>query len=173
LWVSADMDMAGMDMNGFRMIAARTAADDGVRIRIRYVDRDDDWYDDSAVPMMLIYVRLGRQAEALGAPLAATVWFVVGYFLVWVAFSVLATLTQWVLEHTGLLDYATASTNDVLGGLAILAVGGYQWSRLKEVCLVQCQTPFAFLMHHGGFRPDALGCIAGSLWAAWHGSSQV
>jgi predicted metal-binding membrane protein len=113
----------------------------------------------SAVPMILMYARLGRQGEALDSPLAATAWFVAGYFLVWVAFSVLATLAQWALERTGLLDYAMASTNNVLGGLVIIAVGGYQWSRLKEVCLAQCQTPFAFLLRHGGFRSDAPGCV--------------
>jgi hypothetical protein len=32
-------------------------------------------------------------------------------------------------------------------------------TRLKDVCLVQCQTPFAFLMRHGGFRHDALGSV--------------
>ncbi|MBV9531177.1 MAG: DUF2182 domain-containing protein [Bradyrhizobium sp.] len=169
LWLSADMDMGGMDMSGFRMVpsgiglmAPRTAPWRTMEFAFVFAT----WtvmmigmMTPSAVPMTLIYVRLGRQTEALSAPLAATVWFIAGYFLVWVAFSVLATLTQWALERTGLLDYTMASTNNVLGGLLIIAVGGYQWSRLKEVCLTQCQTPFAFLMRRGGFRPDALGCI--------------
>ena len=40
-----------------------------------------------------------------------------------------------------------------------LAAGTYQWTRLKEVCLAQCQTPFAFVMSHGGFRCDGLGSL--------------
>ena len=38
-------------------------------------------------------------------------------------------------------------------------MGTYEWTRLKDVCLAQCQTPFAYLMLHGGFRregPSAL-----------------
>ncbi len=36
-----------------------------------------------------------------------------------------------------------------------VAAGSYQWTRLKDICLTQCQKPFAFLMRHGGFRRDA------------------
>jgi predicted metal-binding membrane protein len=111
----------------------------------------------SAVPMILMYARVGRQAE--GAPLTATVWFAAGYFLVWAAFALLATLMQWAFERTALLDYAMASTSNVVGGLLFIAAGSYQWTRLKEACLTQCQTPFAFLMRHGGFRRDAPGSL--------------
>jgi len=113
----------------------------------------------SAGPMILMYARLGRQTEPQGAPLAATVWFVAGYFLAWVAFSLLATLVQWAVERSALLDFAMASTSNVLGALVFVAAGSYQWTRLKDICLTQCQTPFAFLMRHGGFRRDAPGAL--------------
>src|SRR5581483_10975153 len=45
------------------------------------------------------------------------------------------------------------------GGIVLIAAGIYQWTPLKEVCLVQCQSPFHFLMRHGGFRSDAPGCV--------------
>ena len=67
-------------------------------------------------------------------------------------------LVQWSLERTVLLDYAMASTSK-LGGLLLVAAGSYQWTRLKEACLTQCQTPFAFLMRRGGFRSDASGTV--------------
>ena len=54
-----------------------------------------------------------------------------------------------------LLDYGIMP----VGGLLFVAAGSYQWTRLKDVCLTQCQTPFAFLMRHGGFRRDALGSL--------------
>jgi predicted metal-binding membrane protein len=40
-----------------------------------------------------------------------------------------------------------------------VAAGSYQWTRLKDVCLTQCQKPFAFLMRQGGFRGDAPGSL--------------
>jgi predicted metal-binding membrane protein len=98
-----------------------------------------------------MYARVSRQTEAQGAPLAATLWFVVDYLLIWATFSLFAVLVQWALERTALLDAAMVITSTVLGALVFVAAGSYQWTRLKDVCLIQCQTPFAFLMSHGGF----------------------
>src|SRR5437016_1890434 len=44
-------------------------------------------------------------------------------------------------------------------GFRLIAAGVYQWQPLKEGCLVQCQSPFMFLMRHGGFRADVRGCM--------------
>jgi predicted metal-binding membrane protein len=100
-----------------------------------------------------------QHADSRSAPLVATTWFVAGYFLVWAAFALLATVAQWALERAALLDSATASTSNVLGGLVFVAAGSYQWTRLKEVCLTKCQVPFAFLMRQGGFRSDVPGSV--------------
>jgi predicted metal-binding membrane protein len=169
LWLSADMNMGGMDMTGFRMIPS------GMSLM---VPKDMPWraiefafvfamwtvmmvgmMTPSAAPMFIMYARVGRQTEAQGMALAATVWFAAGYFLVWVAFALFATLVQWALERTALLDFTMASTDNVLGGLVFVAAGLYQWTRLNELCLAQCQRPFAFVMRHGGYRRDAPGCV--------------
>jgi predicted metal-binding membrane protein len=113
----------------------------------------------STAPMLLLYARVGRQTEAQGRPLAATVWFAIGYFLVWVAFALFATLVQWALERSALLDFTMASTSHILGGLVFVTAGLYQWTRLNDLCLAQCQRPFAFVMRHGGYRRDASGCV--------------
>jgi predicted metal-binding membrane protein len=68
-------------------------------------------------------------------------------------------LAQWGLERTALLDHSMATTSKVLGGCLFVAAGAYQWTRLKEICLTQCQKPFEFVMSHGGFRRDALGSV--------------
>jgi predicted metal-binding membrane protein len=52
-----------------------------------------------------------------------------------------------------------ATTSTVVGGLLFVAAGSYQWTRLKDVCLTQCQKPFAFLMRQGGFRSDVPGAL--------------
>jgi predicted metal-binding membrane protein len=109
--------------------------------------------------MILMYARVGRQAKAAGEPLAATGWFAAGYFLAWIAFSLAATLVQWVVERAALLDFRMASASDVLAGIVLIAAGVYQWTPLKDVCLAQCQSPFQFLMRHGGFRGDLPGCL--------------
>jgi predicted metal-binding membrane protein len=109
--------------------------------------------------MILMYARVGRQGKAEGKPFAATGWFAAGYFLAWIGFSLVATLVQWAIERATLLDSRMASASSVLGGIVLIAAGVYQWTPLKDVCLAQCQTPFQFLIRHGGFRSDLKGCL--------------
>jgi predicted metal-binding membrane protein len=52
-----------------------------------------------------------------------------------------------------------ASTSNILGGVILVAAGSCQWTRLKYACLTQCQSPFVFLIRHGGFRRDAPGAL--------------
>jgi predicted metal-binding membrane protein len=52
-----------------------------------------------------------------------------------------------------------ASTSNVFGALLFLAAGLYQWTRLNEKCLTECQKPFAFVIRHGGYRLDVPGCL--------------
>jgi predicted metal-binding membrane protein len=113
----------------------------------------------SAAPMILMYARVGRQAKPAGKPLAATGWFASGYFLAWIGFSLAATSVQWVVERAALLDSRMASASNMFGGIVLIAAGAYQWTPLKDVCLAQCQSPFQFLMRHGGFRGDQLGSL--------------
>ena len=159
LWLSADMSMGGIDMTGLRMIPSGM----GLMIPTEMPWRPMEFafvfamwtvmmvgmMTSSAAPMILMYARVGRKTQAHGRPLAATVWFATGYFLVWTAFALLATLMQWAFERTALLDSAMTSTSKLVGGLLFVAAGSYQWTRLKDRCLTQCQKPFAFLMRRG------------------------
>ena len=52
---------------------------------------------------------IGRQVAAEGTPFAATGWFASGYFLAWIGFSLVATVAQWTLERSTLLDVEMAS----------------------------------------------------------------
>ena len=63
------------------------------------------------------------------------------------------------MERAALLDSRMASGSNLFGGAVLIAAGVYQWTPLKDVCLAQCQSPFAFLMRHGGFRGDIQGCL--------------
>jgi predicted metal-binding membrane protein len=169
LWLAHEMDMGGMDMTGFRMIPAGIGimlpADEPWRaiefayVFLMWVVIMVGMMAPSAAPMILMYARVGRQGKDEGKPFAATGWFVTGYFLAWISFSMAATFVQWAFERMTLLDSRMVSTSNVLGGIVLLAAGVYQWTPLKDVCLAQCRTPFQFLMRHGGFRGDLRGCV--------------
>jgi len=169
LWLADDMDMGGMDMTGFRMIPAGLglmAPAHAPWQPIEFAFVFGMWavmmvgmMAPSAAPMILMYARVGRHGAAQGKPLAATGWFAAGYLLTWLGFSLAATLAQWGLERTALLDARMASASNVFGAVVLIAAGVYQWTPLKHACLVQCQTPLQFLLRHGGFRGDVAGSL--------------
>src|SRR6516165_7235432 len=169
LWLSAGMYMGGMDMGDFRMLPSGMGlmvpahspwhAMEFALVFVMWTVMMVGMMTPSAAPMFLMYARVGRQTGAQEKSLSATVWFAIGYFLVWLAFALFATLEQWALERTALLDFTMASMDNVLGGFEFIAAGLYQWTRLNDLCLAQCQKPFEFVMRHGGYRRDAPGCV--------------
>jgi predicted metal-binding membrane protein len=169
LWLAADMDMNGMNMSGFRMVpagigmmapaAAPWSAIEFTFVFVMWAVMMVGMMAPSAAPMILMYARMARQGKRAGKPLAATGWFAAGYFLAWAGFSLAATLVQWVLEREALLDARMASANMFLGAVVLIAAGIYQWMPIKNTCLAQCQTPFRFVMSHGGSGSDALGSL--------------
>src|SRR5215475_14373200 len=131
LWLSADMDMGGMDMTGLRTIPSGTGlmmpahmpwrAMDFAFVFAMWAVMMIGMMTPSEAPMLLMYARVARLTEAQGSPLTATVWFAAGYFLVWLAFSAIATLVQWALERAALLDSTMAMTSNVYGGFLFVA----------------------------------------------------
>jgi predicted metal-binding membrane protein len=47
----------------------------------------------------------------------------------------------------------------ILAGLVLVIAGIYQWTPIKNRCLVQCQSPLQFIQRMGGFRRDKLGSL--------------
>ncbi|MFZ0151468.1 MAG: DUF2182 domain-containing protein [Xanthobacteraceae bacterium] len=169
VWLADDMSMGGMDMTGFRMIPAglglmMPASEPWKPVEFGYVLAM--WVvmmigmmTPSVAPMILIYARVARQAVIDGKPFAPSTWFAGGYLLAWMAFSLVATSAQWMLERATLLTPMMASASNLLGGIVLIAAGLYQWTPLKEACLFNCQTPLAFISQHGGFRGDPSGAV--------------
>lgn len=114
----------------------------------------------SAAPMILLYARVGRQAAAQQAPLAATGFFAGGYLLAWTGFSLAATLAQWGLQQVLLLTSMMTSASAIFSGLVLLAAGVFQWTPAKQACLRHCQAPLFFILHLGGFSRSPRGSLA-------------
>jgi predicted metal-binding membrane protein len=101
----------------------------------------------AAAPMVLVFARVNRNRREQDRPYVPTSVFVLGYVVVWSAFSLLATLSNWGLHAGGLLSSMMGeSTSAYLGGALLLAAGIYQWTPLKYACLTQCRTPLGFIM---------------------------
>jgi predicted metal-binding membrane protein len=91
----------------------------------------------SALPMILIFDRFQRNA-------AVTALFSAGYAIVWIGFSVAATLLQWALDRGG-LSASMAVTSTQAAAVVFIAAGLYQFTPWKRVCLDACRSPIAFL----------------------------
>jgi predicted metal-binding membrane protein len=113
----------------------------------------------SAAPMVLVYMGVARNAATRGQSFASAAWFFCGYLGTWAAFSLLATLTQWLLESVALMTPTMQVANRYAGPAVLILAGIYQWLPFKNTCLAHCRAPLAFIQHHGGFPRDGAGAL--------------
>jgi predicted metal-binding membrane protein len=103
---------------------------------------------------MLLYIRVSASSRVR----PATASFLGGYLAVWGLFSLLAAALQGLCERFGLLAPMTmASTSRWLSAALLVAVGLYQLSPLKNLCLRHCRNPAQWLSAH--YRPGPLGAL--------------
>ena len=111
----------------------------------------------SAAPMILLFAAVNGKQRETGHLHVATSIFTVGYLAAWASFSLVAVMLQWGFERTGILSPTLVATNEVFGGVLLLAAGVYQLTPIKHACLRHCRSPLAFLSTH--WRAGALGAL--------------
>jgi predicted metal-binding membrane protein len=100
----------------------------------------------TAVPMILLYVKIERHRQPQRLPFVRITLFFLGYVLLWAIFSAVFAITQIRLHAVDLLSPTMASTSPWLSGGILIAAGLFQFSSLKQACLKQCRSPVTFLM---------------------------
>ena len=100
----------------------------------------------SAAPMILMHSSMERRRHADRNPYQATAIFLLGYLMIWTAFSAAATLAQWGLHTAALLSPMMVSTSPILGGILLIGAGAFQFTPLKHACLSSCRSPLGFFM---------------------------
>jgi predicted metal-binding membrane protein len=105
----------------------------------------------SAGPMILTYAEIADTAAGKNEPAASPLLLAAGYTAVWLGFAVAATLLQFALTQTALLDAGRISLWLAAG--LFLGAGLYQFSALKHACLTQCQRPFPFFFANWTSEP--------------------
>jgi predicted metal-binding membrane protein len=102
----------------------------------------------SSMPMMAMYLRVSRNHAR---PVMLFSVFMLGYFVVWTGFAVVALLNDagvhWLADRVPILDERPWL---LAGGILVLA-GAFQFSSLKEHCLDTCRDPLAFFLR--GYAP--------------------
>jgi predicted metal-binding membrane protein len=112
----------------------------------------------SAMPMILTFARVNRQRREHERPFVPTGVFVLGYLIVWSAFSLMAAVLQWALHGAALLSPMMKSNSAFLGGVLLIVAGLFQWTPWKRACLHHCSSPLNFLL--GEWREGRTGALA-------------
>ncbi len=111
----------------------------------------------TAGPMVMLFAAVQRQRRATQAAVVPAGVFLAGYLLVWVGFSLAATVLQWGLHAAALLSPAMVSTSPWLGGGLLIAAGVFQFTPMKRACLRHCRSPLDFLLT--GWRDGRRGAL--------------
>ena len=111
----------------------------------------------SAAPMILLFETVNKNASMQTSAVVPTFIFASGYLLVWAGFSAVAILLQWFLTANDLLNGMMQSSSPYLGGALLISAGLYQFTALKEACLLKCRTPLSFVMEH--WHPGRTGAL--------------
>ena len=111
----------------------------------------------SAAPMILVFASVYHKRKLSGNDFVPTWIFLLGYLLIWTGFSFLAAFLQWLLHHYSIISPELKLISPVSSGIVLLAVGIYQFTPMKNVCLKNCQNPLNFVM--GSWREGSLGAF--------------
>lgn len=118
----------------------------------------------TAVPALATYDDLGQVTKTAFWQLLG------GYIAVWVGLSGVAALAQVGLFRAGLIGGLGQSLSLPLTVALLIGAGLYQFSAMKEACLLRCRAPLTFFIQHweeGPFRNGlrlGLDCV-GCCWA--------
>jgi predicted metal-binding membrane protein len=112
----------------------------------------------SAAPMILTFARVNRQRREQARPFVPAGLLLLGYLLVWCAFSLFAALAQWALHGATLLSPMMTSRSQLLGAALLISAGIFQWTPWKRACLSHCRSPLNFLLTQ--WREGKMGALA-------------
>ncbi len=109
----------------------------------------------SATPMILTFFAINKKHHSLRKKFTPTWIFISGYLLVWIGFSLLATIAQWSLHTLALTLPASKIITPTVSVVILTTAGIYQFTPIKKACLKSCQSPLSFIL--GNWREGKLG----------------
>jgi predicted metal-binding membrane protein len=118
----------------------------------------------SVAPVVFRYAAVVRPNPECEPILARVFAFAAGYLVVWIIFSLIATVLQLGLTKASLLSPMMELRSRWFGGGLVLIAGAYQFTPWKRKCLECCRSP---VDHTGAFQTglrNGLSCL-GCCWA--------
>jgi predicted metal-binding membrane protein len=149
MWRDMNMSMNGMEPSW--------TANDMLLVFVMWAAMMAAMMAPGAGPVIGAFATINRRRRERSAPYVATTIFLLGYLLVWAAFSIVTVALQWALQMTGLLTTMLESTSYWFSAALFLAAGLYQFSPLKERCLTYCRSTHGFILSE--WRDGTFGAI--------------
>ena len=112
----------------------------------------------AALPMVLVFDRVGRERRARGRRAVPTALFAATYLVVWAAGGVVAFLLYRAVKAADFSWLAWDAQGPKIAGGAVAAAGLYELSTLKRACLRHCRGPMHFVL--GGWKDGTWGAVA-------------
>ncbi|MBI2499136.1 DUF2182 domain-containing protein [Candidatus Woesearchaeota archaeon] len=102
----------------------------------------------SAMPMILVFSTVNKKRSESGKSFVSTWIFIFGYVLIWISFSLIASLLQFILHNLSVISDELKLINPFASGIMLIAAGVYQFTNVKDVCLKNCQSPLSFVLSY-------------------------
>jgi predicted metal-binding membrane protein len=101
----------------------------------------------AALPVLDAYHRIVVANAPHGAVAGGVFYFAAGHLFIWIAFAATATLAQWLLVGSDVIEPMMIELrNPFVAGGVLVAAGIFQWTPLKDACLSRCRAPIGFLL---------------------------
>ncbi|HEV7132447.1 MAG TPA: DUF2182 domain-containing protein [Gaiellaceae bacterium] len=111
----------------------------------------------SALPMVQLFDRIGRDRRGEGRAAPRTAVFVASYLAVWAAYGLVAFAVYRGIAAAHWRFIAWDRHGPLVAGAAVAGAGLYELTRLKRACLRHCRGPMHFIL--GGWRPGNGGAF--------------
>jgi len=109
-------------------------------------------------PFVLLFRTIQRRRAASSRrDQASTAVFVSGYLAVWLGAGLAAFVLYPAVQAVGNRIHAGAHPAPYIGGGIVVVAGIYQFTPLKNTCLVACRSPLTFVLEH--WRDGRLGAL--------------
>lgn len=151
------MTRMAIEMPGMLMPPAQWSAGYAVKMFLMWWVMMIAMMVPSAAPAILLFSNVARKQQSQATPFLTTWFFLAGYLIAWLLFSLVATALQWAFEKLGLMTGMMEIGTPVIAGAVLLAAGLYQLTPLKKACLRHCQHPVLFVMQR--WRPGGSGAF--------------
>lgn len=110
----------------------------------------------TALPLLLLFHRfVFKRRDAA----SVTALVIVGYLAAWALFGALAQVGDLGLHTAISQSHWLEERTWAIGAITLIVAGGYQFTRLKHLCLEKCRSPWSFIVEHWHGRAPRLDAL--------------